>query len=103
LASNILTLETAYILLAATDALLTPLSPFQQQGDGMGKALGIVGRHIQAIWSASFLQARARACHYRQSAMNGLNDGNAKALIARGIDKDLGLLIESCQLVIAYS
>jgi hypothetical protein len=55
LASNIPTFETAYILLAATDALLTPLSPLQQQGDGMSKALGIVGRHIQAIRSACLL------------------------------------------------
>ena len=68
----------------------------------MRHRLRIVGIHIQRIRTACLLQTRPCARHNGQPATDGLDDGDAEALVTRGIHKRLRLCIEFGQFLVAH-
>ena len=97
---DIVALEAADIVAAAADALLAALSATEHLTDGIGKGLLVVGIDIEGVGTARLLQTGTRASHHGQTTADGLDDGNAKALVARGIDKGLGMGVEGGEIVV---
>ena len=97
LGSDIGSLETTDILAAALYALFTPLGTPQHLAQGGGHTLDIVGSDIKRIGTTSLLKTRTCTGHDRQTAADGLDDGNAEALIDRRIDERLSRVVEHIQ------
>ncbi len=93
-------LEAADIVAAAADALLAILGAPEHLADGLSEGLLVVGIDIEGVGAARLLETGARAGHHGQTAADGLDDGNAKTLVARGIDKGLGVGVEGGEIVV---
>ena len=65
----------------------------QHRRYGLCQRLMVIGMHVNAVWSSCFFQTRACTRHDRQTTLYGFDDGNAKTLVTRGINKAFCLLI----------
>ena len=62
----------------------------------------VVGVDIQGVGTAGFFETRTRSSNHRQATLDGFDDRNAEAFIARRIDTRLSHLIDGRQMLIRY-
>ena len=86
--------KPADVVLAAGYALLALWRALQHAADGGGEGQRVVGVGIEAVGSPGLFETRACAGHHGQAAADSLDDRDAEALVARGIDECLGTGVE---------
>ena len=102
LAGNIITLKATDVLTAALDTFLASWGSLPHLTDGCSQRHWIIRRDIETVRTSCLLQTRPRTTHHRQSTTDGLDDGNAKSFIHRGIYKRFSLGIQRRQIGIMH-
>ena len=95
--------ETADVFLTLEDAGFTAFGAFQHLKKGTGKGFRIVGGDIETGGASGFFETAAGTGNNGKSALDGFDNGNAKAFITGGIDASLGHLINGRKIGIGNS
>ena len=101
MSGNVVAFEAADIGAAADDAVVAARGTLEHLTDGGSHGAGIVGRDVESVGATGFLKAGACAGDDGESAADGLDDGDAEAFIARGVDESLSTCVEGGELGIA--
>ena len=102
LAGDVITFKATDVLTAALDTFLASWGSLPHLLNGCSQRLWIIRRNIKTVRTSCLLQTRPRTTHHRQSTTDGLDDGNAKSFIHRGIYKRFSLGIQRRQIGIRH-
>ena len=80
--------KTLDIGLTAADALFTAFGSLETLANGLGHGGWIVGGDIETVGTAGFFKTAASTRDNGKTALDGFDNGNAKAFVTGGIDAD---------------